>query len=567
MSEFKQIGRYKIKREIGRGGMATVYLAHDPRFGRDVAIKVLPRQFTHDPMFRARFDQEARTIAALDHSTIVPVYDFGEEDSQPYLVMRYMPGGSLSERLEKGLLPLMQVVKILDRVAAALDRAHSMGIIHRDLKPGNILFDQYDDAFLADFGIAKMAEATAALTGSAIIGTPAYMSPEQVRGQKVDGRSDIYTLGVILFELLTGQQPFESDTPMGMAFKHVHEPTPHLTDTKEDLPPELDMTINQAMSKEADKRFSTAGDLAKSVRVNVQQTPHVVPDESVTKPSVPTGFLPSSEIVKPTEVLSEEEIVESLPPKLKSITPEPSPPLKEEIIASGQPHALVQDKTGSKERGFSWWWVITAVVAIGLLIFAGMSLFSEPDTSTTSDEPVATLQSEPASTSTNSAANFIQEKWDQDFRVTDFGYGNDLWVVNMSQDSPYGRQTWETKEEFPKTFIQTKWDEGFRVTDMAYGNGIWAVNMSQGSPYGRQTWETKEAFPKTFIQSKWDENFRVTNIAYGNGVWAVVMSQGSPYGLQTWETKEEFPKTFIQTKWDEGFRVTSLAYGNGVWSV
>lgn len=310
MSEIKKIGRYEIRKEIGRGGMATVYLAHDPRFKRDVALKVLPRQYTHDPMFRARFEREAQTIAALEHPAIVPVYDYGEEDSQPYLVMRYMPGGSLSERLDNGPLPLMQVVKILDRVAAALDRAHSMGIIHRDLKPGNILFDQYDDAFLADFGIAKMAEATAALTGSAIVGTPAYMSPEQVKGQKIDGRSDIYTLGVILFELLTGKRPFESDTPMGLAFKHVHEPAPHLIDTKEELPPGLDLTVNQAMAKDADKRFSTAGDLIASVRANLQQTTPSQPDESVTKPNIPTGFLDSSEVVQPTEVISEEDILE-----------------------------------------------------------------------------------------------------------------------------------------------------------------------------------------------------------------------------------------------------------------
>ena len=188
----KRIGRYEIKSEIGRGGMGTVYLAHDPRFRRNVAVKVLPRQYTHDPKFRARFEREAQTIAALEHPAIVPVHDFGEDDGQPFLVMRYMPGGSLAEKLTKGALSLKQTATILDRIGSALDRAHSKGIIHRDLKPGNILFDGYGEAYLADFGIAKMAEATAALTGNSLIGTPAYLSPEQVTGHEIEGRADIY---------------------------------------------------------------------------------------------------------------------------------------------------------------------------------------------------------------------------------------------------------------------------------------------------------------------------------------------------------------------------------------
>jgi serine/threonine-protein kinase len=167
--------------------MATVYLAHDPRFMREVALKALPHQFTHDPMFRTRFEREAQTIAALEHPAIVPVHDFGEEDGQPFIVMRYMSGGSLSDRLRQGNMPLEAATAVLSRIASALDRAHSMGIIHRDLKPGNILFDQYEDAYLADFGIAKIAEATAALTGSALMGTPTYMSPEQVKGEGIDG--------------------------------------------------------------------------------------------------------------------------------------------------------------------------------------------------------------------------------------------------------------------------------------------------------------------------------------------------------------------------------------------
>src|SRR4030065_187040 len=156
-------GRYEIKAEIGRGGMATVYRAHDPRFGRDVAIKVLPREFLHDPKFRTRFGREAQAIAALEHPNIVPVYDYGEEEGQPFLVMRYMAGGSLADRMNAGPLALEEGSKIIGRLAPALDEAHLNGIIHRDLKPGNILFDHRGDPALSDFGIAKLAGETASL--------------------------------------------------------------------------------------------------------------------------------------------------------------------------------------------------------------------------------------------------------------------------------------------------------------------------------------------------------------------------------------------------------------------
>ena len=151
----EKFGRYEIKGELGRGGMASVFHAYDPRFERDVAIKVLPREFLHDPQFRARFEREAKMVALLEHPAIVPVYDFGEEEGQPYIVMRYMSGGSLADKVKEGSLPVNEVVKMISRLAPALDAAHSRGIIHRDLKPGNILYDQYGNAFLSDFGIAR----------------------------------------------------------------------------------------------------------------------------------------------------------------------------------------------------------------------------------------------------------------------------------------------------------------------------------------------------------------------------------------------------------------------------
>lgn len=272
----QKIGRYDVKAELGRGGMATVYRAFDPRFKREVAIKVLPREFLHDPQFRVRFEREAQTIAALEHSAIVPVYDFGEdaESGQLYIVMRLMTGGSLADRLAVGPIPLLEAARIFHQLASALDKAHAKGIIHRDLKPGNILFDADDNPYIADFGIVKLTEASASFTGSGVVGTPAYMSPEQARGDRgLDGRSDIYTLGAILFQMLTGKLPYEADTPMGIAIKHITEPPPHILETKPDLPPACEGLIQKAMAKNRDERFSTANGLAEALATTAAGAP------------------------------------------------------------------------------------------------------------------------------------------------------------------------------------------------------------------------------------------------------------------------------------------------------
>jgi len=298
-----KIGRYEIKSELGRGGMATVYRAHDPSFKRDVALKVLPREFLHDPTFRARFVREAETIASLEHPAIVPVYDFGEEDGQPYLVMRLMTGGSLADRIKKGPLPITEAVAILQHLGPALDEAHSKGIIHRDLKPGNILFDQRGDPAIADFGIAKLAQASSNLSRSQIIGTPAYMSPEQATSDaEIDGRSDIYTLGAILFEMLTGKLPYEADTPIGMAIKHIQAPVPRILDTNPNLPPGCQTVIDRAMAKQRDERYAMASEMATALEaasLGVASPPiHAIAETVVTLPEPQTQLAQKDRTVK-----------------------------------------------------------------------------------------------------------------------------------------------------------------------------------------------------------------------------------------------------------------------------
>jgi serine/threonine protein kinase len=302
-----QIGRYEIKGEISRGGMSTVFHAYDPRFDRDVAIKVLPREFVHTPQFRARFEREARTIALLEHPAIVPVYDFGEEEGQPYIVMRYMAGGSLADRLNEGPMSLFEVVKMISRLAPALDAAHIKGVIHRDLKPGNILFDQYGNAFLSDFGIARLAQTKGpTLTGEVILGTPAYMSPERIQGEKqeIGSRSDTYALGVIVYHVLTGEVPYDSDNPAKIMMMHILEPVPNILDVSPDLPPAFDAVIKKTMAKNPDDRYDTAGEFSLALEEAAREAPdYKIEAEEIAQEATPPakGRKPSTLVFTRTE--------------------------------------------------------------------------------------------------------------------------------------------------------------------------------------------------------------------------------------------------------------------------
>lgn len=287
------IGRYRVERELGRGGMAVVYLAHDPLINRQVAIKVLPRQLTRNPGFRELFHREAQMVARLRHESIVGLYDFGEHEGQPFIVMQYLPGGTLAQQLAQGPLRLRNLSLIVSRIAAALDEAHRMQIVHRDVKPANILFNAERQAFLSDFGIAVMTEAVSGLAGRQFAaGTPDYLSPEQARGlmeqqrtqpgwrsfwnglrrrletkraptlQGVDARSDIYSLGVVVFHALAGQPPFRAETPEAVALMHLDAPVPRLKDFASGLPAQCQAIVERAMAKDPADRYATAQGLA-----------------------------------------------------------------------------------------------------------------------------------------------------------------------------------------------------------------------------------------------------------------------------------------------------------------
>ncbi len=326
---FQKFGRYEIERELGRGGMAVVYLARDPYVKRQVAVKVLPHQFTSDPQFRARFQREAEIIAALEHPHIVPIYDYGEQDEQLFLVMRYMTGGSLADHVRGGPLSTTEIARLMTPLASALDKAHAQGIIHRDLKPGNILFDGDGEPYISDFGIAKLTQGSTMLSGSALVGTPVYMSPEQWRGEKVDGRSDIYALGGMLYEMLSGRLPYEASTPAEVMFKCLMEPPPRLLDTISDLSPMLETIIARAMAKDRDERFPTAGEMARALETAVRGAPIEVatpPPAEITPEAVEAEAVaaPEGPLPAPITIIEESPATET-PIALPTVVATPPP--------------------------------------------------------------------------------------------------------------------------------------------------------------------------------------------------------------------------------------------------
>lgn len=261
----RKLGQYEVTRLVGQGGMATVYLAVQPSLERNVAIKVLPPHPGMNQQFIQRFELEAKTVGRLQHPHILPLFDYGNEEDILYLVMGYIEGGSLSDLIDRGSIDPKQAEKILRELASAVDYAHRQGIIHRDIKPGNVLIDAEGHTVLTDFGIVKMAQGEGSgLTGTNIVGTPAYMAPEQAQGLDVDERADIYALGTVIYELLVGEQPFKADTVMQVLVKQINDPVPSILEINPDLPEALDDVMQKVLAKNPNERYATAADFAEA---------------------------------------------------------------------------------------------------------------------------------------------------------------------------------------------------------------------------------------------------------------------------------------------------------------
>ncbi len=335
----KTLGTCILEKLIGQGGMGTVYLARQARPLRYVAVKVLqPRLGMSAEVYQAflaRFQREADLIARLEHVNIMPIYEYGEQDGITYLVMPYFPGGNLRDVLaEHGALSLQETMSYIEQAASALDYAHAHGVIHRDIKPSNFMLHTDGRLVLADFGIARIMDdgnttIGATLTGTGmLLGTPEYMAPEMARGEPIDARADIYELGIVLFQMLSGHVPFKGNTPLAVVVKHLQEPLPPLHQINPAIPLAVDSVVQKATAKRREDRYRSAGELAQALR------------RAITSPDYPSETVARNA----PKVRSSQPIV---------LPPPPPPPAQGTPPSVGQPRNFTSTSTSDRSRGES----------------------------------------------------------------------------------------------------------------------------------------------------------------------------------------------------------------------
>ena len=304
-----EFASYRIQGVLGRGGMSVVFRADNLRLGNEVALKVLSAELSENDAFRERFVRESRLAASINHPNIIPIYDAGEEDGLLYIAMRYVAGADLKSMIrQEGPLSLRRAAEIISQVGRGLSVAHQRGLVHRDIKPANILTERaggdgetVDHAYLADFGLMKHQVSRSGLTETGqFLGTVDYVAPEQVEGRQTDHRADVYSLGCVLYETLTGSVPYPRESDVAVLFAHVQDHVPRITDLRPDLPPAIDEIAAHAMSKRPEHRYGSAGDLSRDLaEVAGAHRSHDRPSRVVTEPTVPPGEASRSAIPQP----------------------------------------------------------------------------------------------------------------------------------------------------------------------------------------------------------------------------------------------------------------------------
>ncbi len=387
-----RLAGYRIDALVGRGGMGVVYSAEQLRLGRKVALKVLAPELVANDVFRQRFDRESRLAALIDHPNIVPVYEAGESEGLLFIAMRWVEGRDLGVLLKvEGPLRLERALHLLGQVASALDAAHEHGLVHRDVKPANILVTRghgpapTEHAYLTDFGIAKMAAGAAVTRTGMFLGTPDYASPEQFEGRELDGRADLYALGCLLYQCLTGSRPYERTQELAVMYAHLHDPPPRVTEARGDLPPALDDVIAKAMAKRREDRYASCTEMIEAARAAGQEPAQATVAAGVpTIPptaAAPTAFASSTELAPPDQ--PDEGTAAAPPPAPPSETPpSETPPAVSEpagTAPAARPPAEVPPAPSAPGPRFRRWrWlalgaalVVGAGVAAALVVGSG----------------------------------------------------------------------------------------------------------------------------------------------------------------------------------------------------
>ena len=394
-------GRYKIEALLGQGGMSSVYKALDPNLKRVVAVKLIHPHLLTDEDFIYRFKREAAAVAAFRHPNIVQVYDFNNDNDVYYMILEFVPGETLQDRLKhlkksETKMPIRQAVGIMLNILDALNYAHKQGMIHRDIKPANIMLDIRGQAILMDFGIVKILDATSHTSTGAVMGTARYMSPEIIRSEMADERSDIYSLGVAFYEMLSGEPPFDADSAMSLLMRHLNDPVPDLSTKRDDLPPELIRIVKKSLEKDRKDRYHTAEDMTEDLvrflasleTVPVQPAPPT-PQADSTKAETRKSESQPKDATEPWNVsspsLANAETSIEQPTELDQTIPE----LAQETVKKAHPKEVKPEpQTTSKTASSSPLIKYGAIgVVVLLLIISGIAL------SNNASKPPATEES------------------------------------------------------------------------------------------------------------------------------------------------------------------------------
>lgn len=471
-----RLGTCTLKELIGSGGMGTVYLAQQTRPMREVAVKVLqpriPQQAAGQQEFLARFRREADVIARLDHINILPVYEYGEQDGRAYLVIPYLSGGSLRDRLKRyGSLSLTETLTYIEQAASALDYAHAHNIIHRDIKPGNFLFHADGRLVLADFGIARIVRGDEELddvtltSAGQFLGSPEYMAPEMLHGEYVDQRADVYELGIVLFQMLSGHVPFQGKSLYAVAAMHLQEQAPLLSEMNPIIPRAVDDVIRKAIAKKREDRYMSTGELARALRAAIMQ-PQSDPG-LMTLPAENPQYDPGSPVAQGNRPLV-----------LQNYTPVPSTPVWSSTSPydfQNLPQTPLPVTTQGTKRRFPWVGLLALILVATFLI--GGAFFAFPFLQNIFQQPTSTTQGTPttvpatAATSTPQVqAQAVIQQYFTDVNKQDYQDAYLQWGTDY--------QSTHTYDSFAQGYANTLHDDVIFHTITLQGDGTVKVDIT-----------------------------------------------------------------------------------------